>query len=352
MQPALACHDVRGNRARVTEAIDADTNRLQPGLSRQAAHAASADRLALARLHGQNIYANGLFQDSYHAYQSAAVQTSCPVQPTVRSGYHAYMESMDINGTQLEVRQIAGSPLLAPLVFLHEGLGSVSLWTQRGVDWPAAVCEATGRLGVVYSRRGYGESEPVPAGRNILKADYMHAEAFEVLPALLSQLQAIHPGCARPALLGHSDGATIALLYASRYPVAACVAMAPHVMVEDVAVQAIAQAASAFEAGGLRDRLARHHADVDGAFWQWNDVWLSPAFRGFDIRANCAGITAPLLLIQGLDDEYGTMQQLDEVARAAPQARQLRLPACGHSPQRDQPQKTLEAVAGFLAGLD
>lgn len=259
---------------------------------------------------------------------------------------------MDIKGTQLEVKQIAGSPLLAPLVFLHEGLGSVSLWRQRGVDWPEAVCEATGRAGVVYSRRGYGQSAPVPAGRNILKADYMHTEAFEVLPALLLQLQAVHPGYAKPALLGHSDGATIALLYASRYPVAACVAMAPHVMVEDVALQAIAQATSAFEAGGLRDRLARHHADVDGAFRQWNDVWLSPAFRGFDIWADCAGITAPLLLIQGLDDEYGTLRQLDEIARVAPHARQLRLAACGHSPQRDQPHKALEGVTGFLAGLD
>jgi pimeloyl-ACP methyl ester carboxylesterase len=259
---------------------------------------------------------------------------------------------MDILGTQLEVKHMAGSALLAPLVFLHEGLGSVSLWTQRGIDWPTAICEATGRAGVVYSRRGYGQSQPVPAGRNFLKANYMHTEAFEVLPALLSHLQALHPGYARPALLGHSDGATIALLYASRYAVSACVAMAPHVVVEDVAVKAIAQATSAFEVGSLRERLSRHHADVDGAFRQWNDVWLSKAFRNFDIRVDCSRITAPLLLIQGLDDEYGTMRQLDEIAVAAPHARQVCLSACGHSPQRDQPQKTLEAVTGFLAGLD
>lgn len=274
------------------------------------------------------------------------------------------MERLDINTTQLEVKQIEGSGQLAPLVFLHEGLGSVSLWTQRGVDWPAAVCAATGRAGLVYSRRGYGQSEPVPAGRNILKADYMHREAWEVLPALLKHLTHLQhlqkgrtgharpPGYGKPVLLGHSDGATIALLYASCHPVTACIAMAPHVLVEEVAITAITAATAAFEATGLRERLARHHADVDGAFWQWSDVWLSPGFRSFDIRATCARITAPLLLIQGEGDEYGSLRQLDEVAQAAPHARQLRLANCGHSPQRDQPQKTLEAIAGFLAGLD
>ena len=273
-------------------------------------------------------------------------------------------ERMDTNHTQLEVKQIEGDSQLAPLVFLHEGLGSVSLWTQRGVDWPAAVCEATGRAGLVYSRRGYGQSEPVPAGRNILKADYMHREAWEVLPALLKHLQHLQdlqdlqvvgdrsPGYGKPVLLGHSDGATIALLYASRHPVTACIAMAPHVLVEEVAIAAITAATFAFETRGMRERLARHHADVDGAFWQWSDVWLSPGFRRFDIRAECASISAPLLLIQGEGDEYGSLRQLDEVALAAPHARQLRLANCGHSPQRDQPQKTLEGVTGFLAGLD
>lgn len=254
-----------------------------------------------------------------------------------------------IHGSRLEVQQIAGSPALAPIVFLHEGLGSVSLWTQRGRSWPQAVCLATGRAGLVYSRRGYGQSDPVPdvrqAGR--LQADYMHREAWEVLPALLASL-----GLRQPVLLGHSDGASIALLHASRHPVSALIVMAPHLMVEDVAVQAIAQARAAFERSeGLRERLARHHADVDGAFWQWNDVWLSEAFRGFDIRPECGRISAPLLAIQGLSDEYGTMAQLDALALAAPQTVQLRLADCGHSPQRDQPDKTLEAIAGFLRPL-
>jgi pimeloyl-ACP methyl ester carboxylesterase len=254
------------------------------------------------------------------------------------------MAFININDTQLEVQQIAGKNGLAPLVFLHEGLGSVSLWTQRGLDWPQAVCEATGRAGLVYSRRGYGRSDLVPAGRNCLAADYMQREAWEVLPALLKKLQ-----LKNPVLLGHSDGATIALLYASRFPVTACIAMAPHVLVEDVAVKAITQAKTAFESNGLRERLAKHHQDVDGAFWQWNDVWLSEPFSHFDIRPECRAITAPLLLVQGLGDEYGTMYQLDEIALAAPHAQQLRLADCGHSPHRDQPAKTIEAIADFLS---
>ncbi|MDB5965899.1 MAG: alpha/beta hydrolase [Polaromonas sp.] len=259
------------------------------------------------------------------------------------------MNLLDIDGTRLEVRLVAGSPSLAPLVFLHEGLGSVSLWTQRGLDWPLAVCEATGRAGAVYSRRGYGQSDPAPAGRGVLPPDYMQREAWDVLPALLSRLQTGHAGFARPVLIGHSDGATIALLHASRFPVSACVAMAPHVVVEDVAVTAITAARMAFASDGLRERLARHHADVDGAFWQWNDVWLSPAFRSFDMRSECAAITAPLLLIQGEGDEYGSMLQLEEIAHAAPHAQQLRLADCGHSPHRDQPEKTRDAVVDFLA---
>ena len=253
------------------------------------------------------------------------------------------MQRLNINGQQLEVRLIEGSDQLAPIVFLHEGLGSVSLWTQRGLDWPLVVCQATGRAGVVYSRRGYGQSSPAPQGRHVLPPDYMHREAWKVLPALLAQLQ-----IQSPVLLGHSDGATIALLYASQHTATACIVMAPHVLVENVAIEAIARAKQAFESGDLRPRLAKHHADVDGAFWQWNDVWLSEAFASFDIRTDCRRISAPLLLVQGLDDEYGTMRQLDEIATAVPHAQQLKLADCGHSPHRDQPQATLDAVVGLL----
>lgn len=253
------------------------------------------------------------------------------------------MKSLNVQGQRLEVRHIACSAALQPIVFLHEGLGSVSAWTQRGLDWPLAVCDATGRAGLVYSRLGYGQSDPAPTGRNTLPPDYLHHQAYDVLPALLAQLH-----IANPVLLGHSDGATIALLYASKHPTAACIAMAPHVVVEPIALRAIAEAKLAFESGDLRSRLAKHHADVDGAFYQWNDVWLSTGFRSFDIRDECRQITTPLLLIQGIDDAYGTMAQLDEIALAAPHARQVRLADCGHSPHRDQPKLALTAVAEFL----
>lgn len=229
------------------------------------------------------------------------------------------------------------------------------MWTQRGLDWPAELCRTTGRAGLLYSRAGYGRSGPSPLIRpdpaqregrpdGRLPADYLQREALAVLPALLAELE-----IEAPVLVGHSDGASIALLYASRHPVAACVAMAPHVFVEPVALAAIAAAAPAFVSGGLRERLARYHDDVDGAFWQWNDVWLSAGFRTFDIREDCRRIGAPLLLVQGEGDEYGSMRQLEDIALVAPQAQQLRLQACGHSPQRDQPQQTLQTIAAFLA---
>lgn len=255
------------------------------------------------------------------------------------------MNFLDLAGTRLELETIPGAPGMAPIVFLHEGLGSVSLWTQRGRNWPEAVCRATGRAGVVYSRRGYGQSSAIADVRNTgrLASDYMHREAWEVLPTVLAA-----QGIERPVLLGHSDGASIALLHASRHPVSALIVMAPHLMVEDVAIRAITQATTAFESGGLRERLARHHADADSAFWQWNDIWLSPGFSSFDIRQDCRNIRAPLLAIQGVRDEYGTLAQLDQLALAVPQTIQLRLPDCGHSPQRDQPETTLEAAVSFL----
>jgi len=258
------------------------------------------------------------------------------------------MQAIDIDGVRLEVAAIAapaGSPAgRAPLVFLHEGLGSIALWR----DWPASLCAATGRAGWVYSRRGYGQSSAVPnvRGAGRLQPDYMHREALHVLPRLLAAL-----GLERPVLVGHSDGATIALIHAAHHPVAACVVMAPHLMVEDVSVRSIEQARHAYQHGPLRQRLARFHADVDGAFWQWNDIWLSPAFRAFDIRDECRAITAPLLAIQGLDDEYGTLAQIHDLQRAAPHARLLEVPACGHSPHRDQPSAVNAAIAAFLDSI-
>lgn len=270
------------------------------------------------------------------------------------------MTSTEIHGLHLETLHIPGPSHRRPLVFLHEGLGSVSMWEQRGRNWPRELCAATGRAGWVYSRRGYGHSDPVEDVRGASRVqgawhigrhepDYMHREAIDVLPALLKAWQV-----ERPILVGHSDGATIALLHASRFPVAGCVVMAPHVVIEDVALKAIAQARDAYlssEPRGLRERLSKYHADVDNAFWQWNDVWLSPAFRNYDIQPECRTIQAPLLAIQGVDDEYGTLDQLHRVRLAVPETLIIEIEHCGHSPHRDQPEIVTQAIQEFLAAL-
>ncbi|MEN9538774.1 MAG: hypothetical protein RLZZ126_1009 [Pseudomonadota bacterium] len=249
---------------------------------------------------------------------------------------------VQVSGVRLELQRIAPTSALplAPIVFLHEGLGSVSMWR----DWPAEVCAATGRAGVVVSRRGYGQSEAITdvRGSGRLAADYMHREAWNVLPALFSVL-----GVTRPVLLGHSDGGSIALLHASQHEVAACIVMAPHIVVEEISVSAITQARADYEHGELRQRLAHHHADVDSAFWQWNDVWLSEAFRSFDIQADCRHIKAPVLCIQGEDDPYGTMRQIDGIHSSGPRTL-LKLAHCGHAPHRDQAAATTQAIAAFL----
>jgi pimeloyl-ACP methyl ester carboxylesterase len=255
------------------------------------------------------------------------------------------MAKIEVNGVGIEVQRIGDSSgrRSAPIIFLHEGLGSVSMWR----DWPAQVCAAAGRASVVCSRRGYGGSDPIAdvRGSGRLGPDYMHLEAFEALPALLQALD-----IQSPVLLGHSDGGSVALLHASRFAVAGCVVLAPHVIVEDCSVSAIEDARRAYDSG-LRERLRRYHADVDSAFWQWNDVWLSDAFRGFDIRPDCRRIDAPLLAIQGEDDPYGTLRQIEEIEPRG-RARKEVLPECGHSPHRDQPQRTTELVVQFLAMLD
>lgn len=227
-------------------------------------------------------------------------------------------------------------------VFLHEGLGSVALWK----DWPQAVCESLACEGWVYSRRGYGQSEGIAdvRGNGRLHADYMHHEAQVILPALLA---ALNVQC--PLLIGHSDGGTIALIHASQFEVAACVVMAPHVMVEDIAIQAISQARDNYEK--LRPRLAAFHKDVDVAFWQWNDVWLSDEFSSFDIRPLLHRIQAPVLAIQGMDDPYGTMAQIDEIAAQVPHTQLVKLPQCGHSPHKDQAAQVLQALKYFSSSL-
>ncbi len=245
-----------------------------------------------------------------------------------------------VHGVALEVLHLQGPADRPCLVFLHEGLGSLALWR----DWPRQLCQRLGCPGLVYSRQGYGRSDPRAdvRGSGRLQPDYMHHEALKVLPELLRLT-----GIAQPVLVGHSDGGTIALLHAAHHPVSACIVMAPHVMVEDVTVKAIEAAREAYTRGPLREKLAPFHADVDGAFWSWNDVWLSAAFRSYDIRQEIAAIKAPLLALQGEEDAYGTLAQIGDIAAAVPHAQLIKLPVCGHSPHRDQPEALGQAIEHF-----
>jgi pimeloyl-ACP methyl ester carboxylesterase len=226
------------------------------------------------------------------------------------------------------------------IVFLHEGLGSLAMWR----DFPQRLCDAAGVHGLVYSRPGYGRSSPRQPDEHWLP-DFMHRQAWEVLPALLARL-----GVERPWLFGHSDGGSIALLHAARFAenLRGVIVLAPHICVEDISIASIRSAREAYVSGDLRERLARYHANVDSAFWGWNDIWLDPAFRDWTIEAELAGISCPVLAIQGEDDEYGTLEQIHGIARRAPQARTLVLPQCGHSPHRDQPEALSREAGSFI----
>ena len=174
----------------------------------------------------------------------------------------------------------------------------------------------------------------------------MHREAFELLPALLTALE-----IDKPVLFGHSDGGSIALLHASRHPVTGVIAMAPHVKVENISISGIEEAKTEYESGGLKKNLAKFHDDVEGAFRGWNDIWLHPDFRAWNIEAELDAITAPVLAIQGEDDQYGTLYQIEEIARRNARTRLFKIPGCKHSPHRDQPDIVMGAVQSFLATL-
>jgi pimeloyl-ACP methyl ester carboxylesterase len=239
----------------------------------------------------------------------------------------------------LEIEDLPGAA--PPLLLLHEGLGSVAMWR----DFPSRLAAATGRRTIAYSRRGYGRSPPLTARRG---PDYMHREALDELPALRTAL-----GLADPVLIGHSDGASIALIHAwAGHQVRGIVAMAPHVFVEDVTIRSIEAAREAWRTTDLPARLARYHDDAEGAFRGWNDAWLDPAFRAWNIEGYLPGIASPVLAIQGREDEYGTMAQLDAIEREVRGPFQrLELDACRHSPHRDRPDATLAAITAFIAGL-
>ena len=242
---------------------------------------------------------------------------------------------------RLEYERLPGAGLAPTIVLLHEGLGSISMWR----DFPRRVAEATGHEVLVYSRQGYGRSSPLVGPRSVR---FMHEEALVVLPEVLDALDV-----RRPILLGHSDGGSIAIIHAggSGRAVAGLVLLAPHVMVEDISVASIAQARVAYAETDFRARLGRHHEDVDGAFRGWNEVWLRPDFRDWSIEEYLPRIKCPVLAIQGEEDEYGTMEQVDRIGRAIPHARVLKIARCGHSPHRDSAEDVLEAIRGFLGGV-
>ncbi len=259
------------------------------------------------------------------------------------------MQFLSAGGHRLEYRQLHPEQFPGPatdppptLVFLHEGLGSVALWK----NFPASVVAATGCPALVYSRHGYGKSDNLDAPRAV---DYMHREALEVLPEVLDRLR-----IGTPILIGHSDGASIALIYAGcgKHSVRGLVAMAPHVFVEDMTVASIAEAKTAFRDTGLAAKLGRYHDDVASTFRGWSDIWLHPDFRRWNIEAYLAPIAIPLLLIQGEDDQYGSIAQIKAIERqVSGPVETLMLPDCAHSPHLAQKEATVAAVAGFVAGL-
>lgn len=231
------------------------------------------------------------------------------------------------------------------LVLLHEGLGSVSMWR----DWPDQLAAATGLPVMAYSRWGYGGSDPVIPPKPLR---YMHDEALESLPMVLAR--AAIKEC---VLVGHSDGASIALIHAGsprRWPaVRALALLAPHVFCEDVSVKSIAAAKVAYETTDLREKLKRHHGNnVDGAFWGWNRAWLDPGFRQWNLEGYLPNIELPVLVVQGKDDEYGTLAQVAAIERGVKGPfRKVVLDKCGHSPHRDQPEATTQAIVDFVRSL-
>jgi pimeloyl-ACP methyl ester carboxylesterase len=243
---------------------------------------------------------------------------------------------LELAGLQLEATELPGDLHEPPLVLLHEGLGSVSAWRE----FPEALHEATSRRVIAFSRFGHGSSDPPPEPRT---AAFFHEEALDVLPEVLRRLAA-----EEPILVGHSDGASIALIHAGANPVSGLVLLAPHVVVETVTLDAIRETRERFETGELRERLARHHDDPDVAFRNWCDVWLDPAFTSWTLEPDVERVSCPVLLVQGAEDPYGTLDQLDRIeARVRGPVRRLVVPG-GHSPHRDATEAVLREIAAFV----
>jgi len=232
-----------------------------------------------------------------------------------------------------------------PIVFLHEGLGSLAMWK----DFPAAFCVEHGFRGLVFSRYGYGQSTPKPAVER-WPPSFMHAQAHEVLPLLFGAL-----GIERPWLFGHSDGASIATIYAGSvqdHRVRGLILIAPHFFTEDMGIAAIARAKEAYATTDLRAKLARWHADVDNAFRGWNEAWLDPEFCKWDITTELAYIRVPVLIVQGADDQYGTVKQIEAAERECYCPVEVALlPGVRHSPHREAPDVLLKTTSEFANRL-
>jgi len=262
----------------------------------------------------------------------------------VAAGASGEPSVVEIGARRLEIQYFGPGPADAPtLVLLHEGLGCVALWR----DFPERLRAATGCGVVAFSRFGYGGSDTVALPRPL---DYMTREAVEVLPGFLDAV-----GFRQGVLIGHSDGATIALIHAGAVRdnrVKGLVLMAPHVFAEPEGLASIVEARAAYEHGDLRPRLARYHRDVDAAFRGWCDCWLDPGFRDWNVAAYAESWRVPALLIQGADDQYGTLAQIREIERRAPtRVEALILQGCKHQPHLERPEATVEAIARFLRGL-
>jgi len=249
------------------------------------------------------------------------------------------LPTVAVPGGRVEYSDVPGDPELAPLLFLHEGLGSVALW--RG--FPERIAAASGRRAVAYSRLGHGFSDLPQAPST---HTFMHDEADGVLPALREAL-----GLVDPVLVGHSDGASVALIHAAGHAVRGMVVLAPHVLVEPVGREGVVAAKEAYEHTDLRAKMARRHRDADVTFHNWNDVWLSDAFTDWDLRPLLSGITVPVLGIQGTDDPYGTVVHVEAVRDAAEGPVELLVLDCGHAPHLEEPAAVEEAVTSFLTKL-
>lgn len=255
------------------------------------------------------------------------------------------MQTVTVLGRQLEYIRLPSAhprPDAPPIVFLHEGLGSISMWR----DFPQQIADATGCEAIVYSRYGYGRSTPRDATPRT--PGYMHDEALLALPEFLRQI-----AVDRCILFGHSDGGSIALINAGKAETRplGIIVLAPHVLVEDVTLTGIRAALKVWQSTDLRDKLAKHHLDVDSVFHAWTDIWLDPDFRNWNIEDCLPGITCPILAIQGEDDEYATMDQIDRIAAGARDVDLLKLADCRHSPHRDQASAVITATAEFVARL-